>query len=239
MQVELQQNTWGTLNGRHTVDTFVFMNPELREFLASDRWKSEALPQWARVLAAELKELTSKRLFDVTLDERLEIPTSSRPVQEIERLADWAVFVCGWDGLASLNQVLRRSMDDDFSTMLFLFEHWFMSEENRGFYILAKWWPNSPVDTSLQSTIGNVAAATGLAVLDRLLMHGEELAGGEALLCLSHAWDLARIGRFHDSGLISDYFKFADRDTNSDWTWPEDCWELQARVVGKTPPKRN
>lgn len=214
-------------------EEFTFQNEPLRRFLGSSDYEPQGLPHWAFALARELKNLTHRRIFDVTLDRREKIPTYQRSVQEIQTLVEWsrrlAPSCC--DQADNLQEMLLCSEGESVELMLFIYEHWFMDEENWGFYIIGEDYPERNIDTKLQASIGNVAAAAGLAVLDRLL---ESVASPhtDELTRLSLAWDLARIAGYHDRGLVWDFFDFFDRKP-CDRPVPADLWEQQANAVGK------
>ncbi|TWO73021.1 hypothetical protein FN976_01945 [Caenimonas sedimenti] len=121
-----------------------------------------------------------------------------RTYHDVCALVDWAAGILSKClGSPQLTEALvlntpTHSEKEPREALFGIIEFWHQfDEEGEGPHLNADDYPHPTGNVVPYTTIGNVAAALGIAILDRLLVHRPNLSSDEALADLGAAWQCA------------------------------------------------
>jgi hypothetical protein len=188
--------------------SYTFRNTELAQYLAV-RPRSE-LPGYCERAAFQLSEEVRGYDFHKTgADGRIHVGKFEHTVEQICGFVDWSAEI--WN--QTMRQEVHRSRkittdelianhrlrDGDFAleSLLILFEGWHEdSSQDEGPYISISKYPAPNLSTDPLATVGNLCAAVGLALLDRLTLRVGTASSEDALCELGLAWEFALLARW-------------------------------------------
>lgn len=189
--------------------SYEFKNKALQNYLT--RRQGFTLPAYCQRAALELGEQVRGYNFEETeADGRIHVSMFEHTLTEICSFVDWSVEI--W------NQTMRsvhrsrkltteefianhqlRDGDTPLESLLILFGGWHeISESDEGPYVSLKTYSSSVVSDEPFATVGNLCAAVGLAVLDRLTTQPNLTASDAALYELGIAWEFAVLARWNN-----------------------------------------
>jgi len=183
------------------------------EYLKSylSRRSSSKLPPYCEKVAFHLSEEVRGCDFkEAEPDGSIHVSMFEHSMAEVCELVDWSVDI--W------NQTMRsvhrsrkltteefianrplRDGDTPLESLLNLFEVWNEGEEHGdGPYISLAKYPSSNFTDDPLATVGNLCAAIGLAVLDKLIMSPPSNSKETSLFDLGIAWEFALLARWNN-----------------------------------------
>ena len=181
---------------------------------------SPRLPEYFAPVALELSEQV--RGYDFTgsaQDGQIHVRMFEHDLEDTQRFVDWSVGIWNqiWRSVhrsrkISTDEVLAnivlRDGDTPLESLLIMFESWHEDRElDDGPYLSLAKYPFCELSEEPFSTIGNLCAAIGVAVLDQLIVHFKSKNKECALYELGLAWQFASIARWSNHMEMAMYFE--------------------------------
>ncbi|KVR99616.1 hypothetical protein [Burkholderia vietnamiensis] len=181
---------------------------------------SARLPEYFAPVALELSEQVRGYDFTETAqDGRIHVRMFEHNLEDTQRFVDWSVEI--WNQIwrsahrsrkistdECLENIVLRDGGTPLESLLIMFEGWHEgSELEDGPYLSLMKYSFREFSEEPFATIGNLCAATGLAVLDQLIVHFKSKNKERALYELGLAWQFASIARWSNHMDMAMYFE--------------------------------
>ncbi|QVN22488.1 hypothetical protein [Burkholderia pyrrocinia] len=199
---------------------YKFKSAVLMAYLSHEA--SARFPEYFASVALELSEQVRGYDFTETAqDGRIHVRMFEHKLEDAQRFVDWSVEI--WNQIwrsahrsrkISTDECLANTVLRDGGTplesLLIMFESWHEgSESDDGPYLSLMKYPFLEFSEEPFATIGNLCAATGLAVLDQLIVHFKSKNKERVLYELGLAWQFASIARWSNHMEMALYFEMA------------------------------
>lgn len=208
-----------SLQDRLPYMSYKFRNTALAEYLTV-RHRAE-LPAYCERAAFQLSEEVRGYDFHRTgTDSRIYVGMFERSVEQICGFVDWSAEIWNQTMRKEVHRSRRittdelianhRLRDGEFAleSLLILFEGWHEeSSRDEGPYISISRYSNPNLSTDPLATVGNLCAAIGLAVLDRLTLRVGITSSEEAQYELGLAWEFALLARWNNHMEMAIHFE--------------------------------
>lgn len=198
--------------------SYRFKNEALEQYLTKRSYA--ALPEYCERVAFVLSE--EIRGYDFKETEpggQVRVSMFEHSLTEVYAFVNWSVEI--WNQtMRSVHRSRKLSTtefitntqlrDGDFplESLLILFESWHEdSNLDDGPYLSLKKYPISSITEDPFATVGNLSAAVGLAVLDRLMSQPKTIANDAALYELGLAWEFAMLARWNNHMEMATHFE--------------------------------
>ena len=197
---------------------YKFKSETLTAYLAHKA--SARLPEYFAPVAMELSEQIRGYDFTETAkDGHINVRMFGHNLEETQSFVDWSVQV--WNQTWRSVHRSRKISTDEFlenivlrdgarplESLLTMFESWHENpESDDGPYLSLTKYSFHELSEEPFATIGNLCAATGLAVLDQLIVRLKSKNKDRALYELGLAWRFASIARWSNHMEMASYFE--------------------------------
>jgi len=181
---------------------------------------SARFPDYFASVAMELSEQVRGYDFtETTQDGRIHVRMFEHKLEDTQRFVDWSVEI--WNQIwrsthrsrkistkECLANIVLRDGGTSLESLLIMFEGWHECiESDDGPYLSLTRYSFLEFSEEPFATIGNLCAATGLAVLDQLIVHFKSKNKERALYELGLAWQFASIARWSNHMEMALYFE--------------------------------
>lgn len=188
--------------------TYRFTNKALDDYLSGRSLSSFELPKHYQRAAFALAEQVRGYDFQETAsDGRIHVSMFEHSYEQVCGFVDWSVDI--WNRTSREFHRSRKLTTEEFlanrpfrdgetplESLISMFDSWYeVSESDDGPYISLQKYPSSAVSDDPFATVGNLCAAVGLAVLDKLAGHLASITKDAALFELGIAWEFAMMAR--------------------------------------------
>jgi hypothetical protein len=194
-------------------------NDELTAYLAGQR--QVKLPAYCERAAFQLSEEVRGYDFRETGPEgRVHVSMFEHSLEEICGFIDWSVEIWNKTVRQEVHRSRRITTDEmianhalrdgnpPLESLLTLLESWHEgSSPDDGLYVSLEKYPVPVLSEEPFATVGNLCAAVGLAVLDRLTLARSSKPNEEALYELGLVWEFALLARWNNHMDMAMYFE--------------------------------
>lgn len=199
--------------------TFQFQNNAFASYLTG-RHRAD-IPMYCERAVFQLSEEVRGYDFQETgSDGCVHVAMFEHSSEEICSFVDWSVEI--WN--ATMRREVHRSRritteemitnhrlrdgDTALESLLLLFEGWHEdSSQDDGPYISLEKYPLPAIHADPSATVGNLCAAVGLAILDRLTLRASSAPTEDSLYELGLAWEFALLARWNNHMKMAMHFE--------------------------------
>lgn len=199
--------------------TYQFRNPALVSYI-SGQHRGEIPAYCQRAAFVLCEEVRGYDFQETGSDGRVHVDMFEHSFEEICSFVDWSTEI--WN--ATMRQEVHRSRritteelianhrlrDGDFAleSLLLLFEVWDEDpSQDGGPYISLEQHPHASFQSEPFATVGNLCAAIGLAILDRLTLGTSSSQTEESLYTLGLAWEFGLLARWSNHMNMATHFE--------------------------------